>query len=109
MPAITNLIEPRVGKRILNHLIGNNCPEFCNELPEYLLFQTDLKKRLFGTLFLHSCFQNHPDSKILQKYQSRSADIPSLNLTPISTFLLNLGFVCSLLTVTTQKTNACSS
>ena len=28
MFVLTNLIEPRMGKRILNHLIWNNCPEF---------------------------------------------------------------------------------
>ena len=30
------------------------------------------QKRLFGYLFLESRFQNHPDSLILQKYQSLS-------------------------------------
>ena len=29
---ITNLIEPRMGKLMLNHLIGKNCPEFLNGL-----------------------------------------------------------------------------
>ena len=49
---------------------------------------------LFGTLFPDSCFENHPDSVILQKYQSgwnqsfkhNSADMPSLNLTPNFSF-----------------------
>ena len=35
-----------------------------------VFFQTDFKKWLFGILFLDSRFQNHPDSVILQKYQS---------------------------------------
>ena len=47
-------------------------------------------KWLLGTLFLDSRFQNHPDSVILQKYQSLSnqifkynkAHMPSLYLTP---------------------------
>ena len=32
MIMIINLIEPRIGKVILNHLTGNNCLEFCNGL-----------------------------------------------------------------------------
>ena len=67
-------------------MIGNNSPEFHNGL-----FQTDFKKWLFGTLFLDSRFQNHPDSVILQTYQSllnqsfkpNSAHVPPLNLTPM--------------------------
>ena len=31
---ITNLIELPMAKLILNHFIGNNCPEFRNELPD---------------------------------------------------------------------------
>ena len=62
---------------------------------------------------MESRFQNHPYLVILQKYQSlsnqsfkhNSAHMPSLNLT--LRFLLNLGFVCSSLMVTTEKTNAC--
>ena len=29
MLMITNLIEPRKGKLMLNHLTGKNCPEVC--------------------------------------------------------------------------------
>ena len=51
--------------------------------------ETDLKKWLFGSFFLDNWFQNHPDSVIQQKCQSRSsqsfkhksAHIPSLNST----------------------------
>ena len=77
---ITNLIEPRLGKllsRVLQRTSGQ------------LLFQTDFRKWLLGTLCLDSRFQNHPDSVILQKYQSlskqsfkhNSAHMPFLNLT----------------------------
>ena len=66
---------------------------------------------MFRTFSLDSHFQNHPDLVILQKYQSlsnqsfkhNSTHIPFLNLT--SSFLLNLGFACSSLTVTTEKAN----
>ena len=73
-----------------------------------------LRKQLFGILFLESHFQNHPDSVLLEKYQSlsnhsfqyNSAHMPSLSLTP--DFSLNLSFVCSTLTVTPQIANICS-
>ena len=72
-----------------------------------------LRSDFFGTLFLDSRFQNHPDAVILQKYQSLSnqsfkdylVHMPSLYLT---LRFFNLGFVCSSLTVNTQKANACS-
>ena len=35
-------------------------------------FWTEFTKWLFGTLFPCSCFQNHPDLVILQKYRSLS-------------------------------------
>ena len=88
---ITNLIEPRMGKLMVNHLIGNGCPEFCKQwTSRQLLFQIDFGKWLFGTLFLGSPFQNHPDSVMLKNYQSlsnqsfkhNSAHMPSLGLTP---------------------------
>ena len=110
---ITNFIEPYMEKLILNHLIEKNCPCDKKKLQwpfGQLPFQTNFRKWLFGTLFLDSRFQNHPDSLIFQKYQSlpnqsfkhNSAHMPSLNLTP-NKFFLNLGFVCSSLTITTQK------
>ena len=39
---ITNLIEPRMWKLILNHLIGNNCPEFRNGLLDSYFFKLNL-------------------------------------------------------------------
>ena len=58
-----------------------------------LLFQTDFRKWLFGTLFLDSRFQNQPDS-VISKYQSlsnqsfkhNSANIAHLNSTPKLSF-----------------------
>ena len=86
---ITNLIESRVKKLILNHLAGNNYPEFCDGL-----FQTGFRKWMFGTLFLESRFENYPDSVILQKslllsnqsFKQNSAHIQSLSLTPKLSF-----------------------
>ena len=40
---------------------------------------TDFTKWLLGTLFLNSRFQNHPDSVILQKYESLSKQILEYN------------------------------
>ena len=67
-----------------------------------------MEKGLFRDFFLESRFQNHPNIVILQKYQSlpNSAHVPSLNLKTLG-FLLNLDFVCSSLTATTEKANAC--
>ena len=111
---ITNLIQPRMGKLMLNHLIGNTCPEFCNGLLASCFFKFTLGSNCLE-LFLESRFQNHPGSPILQKYHSlsnqsfkqNSVHMPSLDLTSIS-FLLNLNFVCSSLTVTAQKAIAYS-
>ena len=41
---ITNLIELRIGKLILNHFIKNNCPEFPNGILDSYFFQIDIKK-----------------------------------------------------------------
>ena len=67
---MTDLIEPRMEKLILNHLIGNNCPVFRNgSLGSYFF------KLTLGSDYLELCFcrgeslSNHPDSVILQKYQ----------------------------------------
>ena len=57
-------------------------------------FKTDFTKWLFGTLLLDSSFQNHPDSVLLQKYQSlsnrtswyNSVHMPSLHLAPTLPF-----------------------
>ena len=52
---MTNLIEPRMEKLIINHLIGNNCPEFRHGFLDLVLFQTDSRKWLLETLFLDNC------------------------------------------------------
>ena len=39
---ITTLIEPSMGKLILNHLIANNCPGICNELQASYFFKLTL-------------------------------------------------------------------
>ena len=84
---ITNSIQSANGEA--NHWIGNNCSEFRNEL-----LDSDFRKRMFGTLFLDSRFQNYPDSVMLQKYHSHSnqnfkhnlAHMTSLDLTPKLSF-----------------------
>ena len=88
------MIEPHIGKLILNHLIVNNCPEFRNGLLDLLMFQVEFRKSLLGTFFLDIRFQSRPDSVLLRKYQSLSNDsfkhnlghMLSLNLTPKISF-----------------------
>ena len=46
-----DLIGPRMEKLILNNLIGNNCPEFCNGFLDSYLFKLTL-----GSDFLELCF-----------------------------------------------------
>ena len=46
-----NLIEMRLGKLIINHLIGNNCPEIRNRLLDSCLFKLTL-----GRDYLKLCF-----------------------------------------------------
>ena len=95
---ITNLIEPRMGKLILNHLTGNNCPEFHNGLLDSYFFKLTLGSD-FGNFVSESRFENHPDSVILQKYQSfsnqrfkqNSMHMSSLNLTPKLSFKPRFG------------------
>ena len=61
-----------------------------------------------------SHIQNHPEFLILQKYQLLPNQTFKHNLVHVSPlnltlrFLLKLGFICSSLTVTTQKANTCS-
>ena len=57
---VTNLIELRMGKLILNHFFRNNCPEFRNGLLNSYFF----RKWLFGTLLVESRFQNHLNTVI---------------------------------------------
>ena len=71
---IFNLIETHMGKLILNHLIGNNCPEFRNGLMDSYFFKLTL-----GIDYLELCFWTVTFKTIL-KYNS--AHILSLNLTP---------------------------
>ena len=78
---IIDLIQPRMGKLILNHLIGNNCPESCNGLLYSYFFKLTLGSHCFELCFCTVAFKN--------------------------ILLLNLGFVYSSLTVTTPKANAC--
>ena len=40
---ITNLIKPHMGKLKLNHLIGNNSPEFCSGLIDSYFFKLTLE------------------------------------------------------------------
>ena len=80
---ITNLIEPRMGKLVLNHLIRNNILEFLNGLLDSYFFKTDLRKWLFGTFLPESRFQNHPDLVKLQKHQSLSNKSFKHNSVPI--------------------------
>ena len=40
---IMNLIKPRVGKLLLNNLIGNNCPEFRNGRLDSYFFKLTLE------------------------------------------------------------------
>ena len=39
---VTNLSKPRNGKLVLDRLIGNNCPEFRNGLPNIYFFKLTL-------------------------------------------------------------------
>ena len=111
MFTINNLIEPRMGKLIFTHLIGNNCLKFRNRLLDSYFFQLTLG----SCLFLNSRFQNLPDSVILQKYElllhqsfkHNSTHMPSLNLTP--KFSFGPRFRILSLTFTTRKVDACSS
>ena len=107
---ITNLIELRMGKLILNHLLGNTCPEFCSGVLDSWKIKSTL-----GSDCLELCFWRVALKSILtqQYYKNTSrfkhsmVHMPSLNLTSIS-FLLYLGFVCSPSTVTAQKANVYS-
>ena len=61
MSVITNLIDPRIRKLILNHLTGNNCPEFCNGFLDTYFFKLTLGSDCLE-LFLETHFENHPDT-----------------------------------------------
>ena len=102
MLMIINLIEPRIGKLIINHLIGNTFSEFRNGLLDSYFFKLTLVA--FKTILTQQYYKNRALPN--QNLKHNSVHTPSLNLTSIS-FLFNLDFVCSSLTVTTQKANAC--
>ena len=109
---ITNLIKPRMRKLILNHLIGNDSPEFHNGLLGSYFFKLNLGSDCWNFLFLRSPFQNHLDL-ISQKQRSlsnlsfkhNSANMPPLNLTSRLSFeprfCINIYYI--------QKANTCSS
>ena len=61
---ITNLIKPRIRKLILNHLTGNNCPEFPNGLLDSHFFRQTLGYDCVEFVSGQS-FQKHLDSVIL--------------------------------------------
>ena len=63
MLMIINLIEP-LKKLILNHLIGNNCPEFRNGLLVNYFFKLTLRSDCLELCFLGSHFQNHPRNTV---------------------------------------------
>ena len=87
---------------IFNRLIGNDCPEFRNDLLDSYFFKLILGKWLFVNLFLDSHFQKHPESVILQKYHSISNQIfkhnfaPMLRMFNINGFFFYLGFLSSI-------------
>ena len=62
----------RTGKLTLNLLIGKNRPELRNGVLSSYFFKLTVESGCFELLFLGSRFQNHPDSVILQKYESLS-------------------------------------
>ena len=64
---ITNLIEPRMGKLILSHLIVNNCLEFRNGLLDSYFFKLTLgsdclelwfSRVALKTILTQQCYKN---------------------------------------------------
>ena len=51
---IINVMEPRMGKLILNHLIETNCPEFSNRLMDSYFFKLTLESDHLGFYFLQT-------------------------------------------------------
>ena len=94
MFTITNLIEPRMRKLTLNHLIGNNCPKFRNGTLSSYFF-----KLTSGSDCLELCFWKVAFKAILtQKHHKNTSHFQtralkrnlthmlSLNLTPKLSF-----------------------
>ena len=85
---IANLIEPPMGKLILNHLIGNKCPEFRDRFLDSYFFKLTFGSDCLELYFWTVAFKTN------QKYQSISnqsfkrnlAHMPCLNLTPKLSF-----------------------
>ena len=86
----TNLIEPRIGKLILNHLIGNNCPEFLNDgLLDSHFFKLTLESGCLELCFKTVAFKNVlTQSFSSQGFKHKLAHMCSLNLTPKLSFEL---------------------
>ena len=116
MLMITNLIEPHIGKLILNHLIRNNCSEFRNGPLDSYFFKLTLGNGLelwFRTVTLTDLIilKNHPNLVILKKkclslskqsFKRNSPRMPSLKLThklpfepKFSMFLINVHYTKS--------------
>ena len=92
---------------IFNYLIGNNCPKLRNGL-----LGSYFHKLTLGSDCLEICFWAVA-FKIFWLINTTNIPVackPSFKYSSVYTvplsFLLNLSFVCTLLTVTTQKANA---
>ena len=72
---MTNLIEPRMEKLIINHLIGNNCPEFRHGFLDLYFF-----KLIVGSDCLKRCFWII--AHILGFHMEFSLPLPSPSLPP---------------------------
>ena len=57
MLMITNLIARRIGKLILNHLVGNTCPEFRNGLLDSYFFILSLGRDCLELCFWRVAFK----------------------------------------------------
>ena len=92
---------------IFNYLIGNNCPNLRNGL-----LGSYFHKLTLGSDCLEICFWAvaFKISWLINTTNIPVACKPSFKYSSVYTvplsFLLNLSFVCTLLTVTTQKANA---
>ena len=109
---IINLIKPCMGKLILNHLVGNNRQEFRNGLFDSYFFKLTSEVEI-GKDCLELCFWVVAFNTILTHvtYYKNTIRFKTRALSKVCCiwrFHLNLGFVCSSLTVTTQKANACT-
>ena len=82
MLMITNLIEPCMGKLILNHLIGNICSEFRNGLLDSYFFKLTL-----GSDCLELCFWRVVFKTILaQQHYKNTSRFQTIALSTICTY-----------------------